>query len=106
MIDHTYPKKWHPQGTPGWLRMRSVVISVAALAACATVYALSSWFRRPKKRGGDWSAWSARVSRGCAPRHQAERLTPVVVCENVDDYRRVIPRVIRDTDVRAQQLAS
>jgi hypothetical protein len=68
---------------------------------CARVLTPATWFSPPPPASSSAAVqrWSARVSRGCAKQHNAKIGRTIVVCENVDDYRRVIPKIVQETDV-------
>ena len=46
-----------------------------------------------------WSGRHNKPSRGKAPRHAFHDKQPIVVAENIDDYRAAIDEYVRDTDV-------
>lgn len=46
-----------------------------------------------------WSGRHNKPSRGKAPRHAIHDKQPIVVAENIDDYRAAIDKYVRDTDV-------
>ena len=66
--------------------------------ACAGWRTSAGGGARDDARAAQPAAWAAHVSRGCAKQHNDQVGSPIVVCENVDDYRRVIPQIVRRSD--------